>query len=143
MDESTIEALKELTEFGLILLLIVLNIYELYRWIEYDGADIDFEALEEEAQRALESDVRMLSEVLQVDERKALEIRHSLGRAGIGYYIEIKKVGDKYEFLDSKGRGYFWMKDGKVEKAVLADALLIENGRALPTPKINEDWKDE
>lgn len=100
--------------------------------------DIDLSEWKEEVEALLQNDVEILSKALNIDKEMAKKTAYSLGRVLAGGYSEIKKVGERYEFRDREGSGYFVLKDNKIDKIVLENVVLLEKGKILHTPKMDE-----
>lgn len=100
---------------------------------------VSIRELEEESERIYQHNIQTLQKNLNMDERMAIKTYDSLGKAGVGCFRELKKVGEKYEYVDGEGRGYFLMKGEEVDKVVLGNVVLFENGKRLHSPKVDEE----
>ncbi len=132
MDDSTIYALMEIFLIPVAIAYLVLRIRGHCETIR--RADI----LEKKIERYRKRNIKLLCET-GMDKQSAVKAEEVLYQVGLLDCIEIKKLGKQYEYSASEGKGYFLMKGEEVDKVVLGNVVLFENGKRLHSPKVDEE----
>lgn len=105
----------------------------------YSPYDKTLEKIEKQEEGIRKNNLYLLRQYGNMDDEMAMKTLQVLGKVGVRNFKELRRIGEKYEFSDIMGSGYFILKNNVVDKVVLEDAILIENGKILYTPKMNEE----